>query len=95
MGQFNVQRFVEKMIKRQCVESEEKSWVKMIGKQLEDKSLYALNICAELLLTPNDKLLLSSEANVDSGTPRRKAIYLHEVSLYDHCFLLLFLRFSG
>lgn len=94
LGQFNVQKFVEKMKKRQCIDSEEKPWVKMVGKQLQDKSLYALNFCAELILTSNDTLVFSSEANMESGMPRRKAIYLHEVSSYDHCVSLLGLRFN-
>lgn len=77
LGQFNVQKFAEKLKKR-CVDSEEKSWVKMVGEQLKDKSLYALNLCGEILLTPNDKLLLSSEAKMDTGMPRRKVVYQHE-----------------
>ncbi|KAL9670213.1 hypothetical protein QQ045_007764 [Rhodiola kirilowii] len=78
LGQFNVQKFVEKVKKRMSMDLEEKSWVNMVGKQLQDKSLYALNLCAELLLTPNDTMLFSSEANGDAGTPRRKAVYHHE-----------------
>uniref|UniRef100_A0A7N0UEG0 Uncharacterized protein n=1 Tax=Kalanchoe fedtschenkoi TaxID=63787 RepID=A0A7N0UEG0_KALFE len=78
LGQFNVQKFMERVKKKLSEDSEETSWVRMAGKQLQDRSLYALNLCAELMLTPNDTLLFSSESTGEAGTPRKKAVYHHE-----------------
>ena len=55
------------------------SWVKTLGKHLQDKSLYALSVCADLLLTPDDTLLLSVESYGEDRKPRKKALFQHRV----------------
>lgn len=70
------------------------SWMQTLGKHLQDKSLYALSFCSELLLTPDDTLLLSVESyGDDNKKTRNKAFFQHRVgfclSNCQLCFLLL------
>lgn len=63
------------------------SWMQTLGKHLQDKSLYALSFCSELLLTPDDTLLLSVESyGDDNKKPRNKALFQHRVGF---CFIKL------
>ncbi|CAN1143245.1 Protein TRIGALACTOSYLDIACYLGLYCEROL 4, chloroplastic [Linum perenne] len=82
-GQFNLNKFVSSL--RKCREllqpsdSQSPSLLHDIGACLRDKSLYALGISSELSLTPQDTLLLSSDAYGGNDTPpRRKAVFQHE-----------------
>lgn len=85
LGQFDVQRFVLEIKKNEVFgrgsSSTAASRLNAIGKHLKDKSLYALGFCSELLLTPDDTLLLSYDTykgDLDKN-PRAKAIFNHKV----------------
>ncbi|GMP82047.1 hypothetical protein CsSME_00036521 [Camellia sinensis var. sinensis] len=56
----------------------ESSWLKTLGRHLCNKSLYALYFCSELLITPDDTLLLSIEAYGDNKTTRKNALLHHK-----------------
>ncbi|CAN1805101.1 Protein TRIGALACTOSYLDIACYLGLYCEROL 4, chloroplastic [Linum perenne] len=82
-GQFNLHKFMSSL--RKCREflqpsgPQSPSLLSDIGACLRDKSLYALGISSELSLTPQDTLLLSSDAyGGDDTPPRRKAVFQHE-----------------
>ncbi|CAI0375503.1 unnamed protein product [Linum tenue] len=82
-GQFNLHKFVSSFRKRrtllQSSDSQSSSLIPAICACLRDKSLYALGIYSELSLTPQDTLVLSSDANGNDDTPpRRKAVLHHE-----------------
>lgn len=83
LGQFNVQKFVTSVKDDQLNQSNESSLLDTMGKHLHDKSLYALDICSEMLLTPDDTLQVSVEANVQDKVPRKKAVLHHKASVYD------------
>ncbi|CAK7327472.1 unnamed protein product [Dovyalis caffra] len=81
---FSLQRkFVSSLKKNGVLQS---SRMENIRKQLEDKSLYALGFCSELLLTPEDTLLLSLDFYGDDNnkTPRKKAVFHHKACFPNH-----------
>lgn len=95
LGQFNLQKFVSSIKDKDndkesgLVRSSEFSWMQSIGRHLRHKSLYALGFCSELLLTPDDTILVSFEASGDKMTPpRKKAVFHHKASVY--LFVLLY-----
>ncbi|KAI5572309.1 hypothetical protein BDE02_10G004200 [Populus trichocarpa] len=77
LAQFNLQKFVSSFKKNGAMQS---SRLENIRKHLEDKSLYALGFCSELLLSPCDTLLLSLDFYGDDNNkkPRKKAIFHHK-----------------
>lgn len=77
LAQFNLQKFVSSFKKNGALPS---SRLENIRKHLEDKSLYALGFCSELLLSPCDTLLLSLDFYGDDNNkkPRKKAIFHHK-----------------
>ncbi|CAL1385520.1 unnamed protein product [Linum trigynum] len=82
-GQFNLHKFVSSLRKQitllRSSDSQTASLIPAICACLRDKSLYALGIYSELLLTPQDTLVLSSDANGNNDMPpRRKAVLHHE-----------------
>lgn len=93
LGQFNLQKLVSSLMK----ESGERpapppnsassllQQFESVGRHLLDKSLYAFGFSSELLLTPDDTLLLStdshSHSHADKKTPRKKAVFHHKVTL--------------
>ncbi|KAF5452176.1 hypothetical protein F2P56_027204 [Juglans regia] len=95
LGQFNFQKFVSSLMKESGETStpppavSTSSWLQLqlqsIGKHLRDKSLYALGFSSELLLTPDDTMLLSvdshSFSHTHKKTPRKKAVLHHKVTL--------------
>ncbi|CAI9094927.1 OLC1v1030760C2 [Oldenlandia corymbosa var. corymbosa] len=83
LGQFNIQKFVTSVKKDGGLHLSEPSWLQHIRTQLSDKSLYAFNLCSELLLTYDDTLLLSFEASGDEKNPRKKAVLHHKFSHHD------------
>ncbi|KAF5452177.1 hypothetical protein F2P56_027204 [Juglans regia] len=92
LGQFNFQKFVSSLMKESGETStpppavSTSSWLQLqlqsIGKHLRDKSLYALGFSSELLLTPDDTMLLSvdshSFSHTHKKTPRKKAVLHHK-----------------
>ncbi|KAK2969676.1 hypothetical protein RJ640_025853 [Escallonia rubra] len=82
LGQFNVQDFLSTIRTNGFMQPSESSWMQSLGRHLCNKSLYALDFCSELLITPDDTLLASVEAYADNKTPRKKAIFHHKASFF-------------
>lgn len=84
LGQFNLQRFVSSV-----QSSEEKpkglsSWLKTLGRHLQQKSLYALGFSSELQLGQDDALLFGLEDACDNTKkPRGKAVFYHTFPNHD------------
>ncbi|PKI36034.1 hypothetical protein CRG98_043609 [Punica granatum] len=79
LGQFNLQKFVSLVRKRDgLTEGAESSWLQGVKKHIRDKSLYSLNLCSEMLLSHDDTLLISSEEYANGRSPRRKVVFQHE-----------------
>ncbi|XP_027183350.1 protein TRIGALACTOSYLDIACYLGLYCEROL 4, chloroplastic [Coffea eugenioides] len=78
LGQFNIQKFVTSIKKDGTLQMSEPSWLQRIKKHLSEKSLYAFNLCSELLVTPDDTLLLSYEGYGDEKNSRTKAVLHHK-----------------
>lgn len=78
LGQFNLQKFISSFKENGSMQPSESSWLKSIGSQLRNKSFYALNLCSEVLITAEDKLLLSIEGYGDEKKPRHKAVIHHK-----------------
>uniref|UniRef100_A0A2P2KEC9 Uncharacterized protein MANES_03G212100 n=1 Tax=Rhizophora mucronata TaxID=61149 RepID=A0A2P2KEC9_RHIMU len=76
LGQFNLQKFVSSL--KEKTDDFQSSPLQTIGRHLRDKSLYALGLCSELLLTPDDVLLLSLDTCGYGKTSRKKAILHHK-----------------
>lgn len=57
------------------------SLLKGIGKLLCDRSLYALGISSDILLTPDDTLFISVDGYGDSEVLRTKAVLHHEACI--------------
>ncbi|XP_009124605.1 protein TRIGALACTOSYLDIACYLGLYCEROL 4, chloroplastic [Brassica rapa] len=84
LGQFDVQRFVSEVKKTEAFVRGSASRLSTLGKQLKDKSLYALGFCSELLLTPEDTLLLTYDTYKcdPNKNPRAKAVFNHKFPLH-------------
>ncbi|KAK9289145.1 hypothetical protein L1049_017618 [Liquidambar formosana] len=78
LGQFNLQKFVSSVKEGGLTQPSESSWLQSFGRHLRNKSLYALGFCSELLLTPDDTVLVSIEASGDKKKPRKKAVLHHK-----------------
>ncbi|KAH1055229.1 hypothetical protein J1N35_033294 [Gossypium stocksii] len=81
LGQFNLRKFLSSLKENGGGDGVRKRDLKSIGKLLLDKSLYALGFSSEVLLTPDDTLLLSSDsyyAHNSSSIPRKKAVFHHK-----------------
>ncbi|CAH8353320.1 unnamed protein product [Eruca vesicaria subsp. sativa] len=85
LGQFDVQRFVSEVKKSEAFVRGSASRLSTLGKHLKDKSLYALGFCSELLLTPEDALLLTYDTYKcdPKKNPRAKAVFSHEFPLHN------------
>ncbi|KAG9132134.1 hypothetical protein Leryth_026532 [Lithospermum erythrorhizon] len=84
LGQFNVQQFVRSLRKNKSIQkSEGSSWFQNLKAHLAEKSLYACNFCSELLLTPDDTLLLSAEQHGCNNMLRKKALLTHKFPNHD------------
>ncbi|KAI3684033.1 hypothetical protein L1987_84555 [Smallanthus sonchifolius] len=75
LGQFNLQKLTSSIKK-----NDQSPWFQSIARHLSDKSLYAIDLCSEFFLTPDDSLLLSLESYGDDDykTPRKKAVFHHK-----------------
>ncbi|TYI24187.1 hypothetical protein ES332_A06G216300v1 [Gossypium tomentosum] len=81
LGQFNLRKFLSSLKENGGGDGVHKRDLKSIGKLFLDKSLYALGFSSEVLLTPDDTLLLSSDSYYDhnsSSIPRKKAVFHHK-----------------
>ncbi|KAI3946853.1 hypothetical protein MKW98_003416 [Papaver atlanticum] len=78
LGQFNVQKLVTSMKESSKQQPRDSSWRKNLGKHFCDKSLYALGLCSDISIGPDDTLLLSSElSGGDKKSRRNKAVFHH------------------
>uniref|UniRef100_A0A2N9EI98 Protein TRIGALACTOSYLDIACYLGLYCEROL 4, chloroplastic n=1 Tax=Fagus sylvatica TaxID=28930 RepID=A0A2N9EI98_FAGSY len=77
---FNFQKMVSSVKESGETPNSASTWLKTIGKHLRDKSLYVLGFSSELLLTPDDTLLLSFDSYTfgDNKPSRKKAILHHK-----------------
>ena len=64
-------------------QSDEFSLLDTMRNRLEDKSLYTLDMCSEILLSPDDTLQVRVETNAQHKIPRKKAVLHHKASAYD------------
>ncbi|KAF5821079.1 hypothetical protein HanXRQr2_Chr01g0009581 [Helianthus annuus] len=81
LGQFNLQKLVSGIKKNGFRQPTRQSpWFQSVAEHLSDKSLYAVDLCSEFYLTPDDSLLLSLESYGydDYKTPRKKAVFHHK-----------------
>ncbi|KAF3945022.1 hypothetical protein CMV_028567 [Castanea mollissima] len=80
LGQFNVQKFMSCVTGSGETPNSVSSWLQTIGRHLQNHSLYALGFSSELMLTPDDTLLLSLDSYTfgDNKKPRKKAILHHK-----------------
>ncbi|XP_057962852.1 protein TRIGALACTOSYLDIACYLGLYCEROL 4, chloroplastic isoform X2 [Malania oleifera] len=80
LGQFHLQKFVSSVKEMRRLQPLDSSCLPIIARRLCDKSFYALALSSELLLTPNDTLLFSSELNdaEDQKFSRKKAVFQHK-----------------
>lgn len=79
LGQFKVQKFVSSVKGSGDIHSSVSSWLQSVGRHLKDKSLYALGFSSELLLSPDDTLLVSFDRYAEKDSSRKKVVYNHEV----------------
>ncbi|KAJ4836017.1 hypothetical protein Tsubulata_033320 [Turnera subulata] len=83
LAQFNLQKFASSLKKNGALHPSQNSssssrW-DTIKNHLRDPSLYALGLCSELSLTPDDTLLFSSDLYGDPNIPTRyKAVFHHK-----------------
>ena len=81
MGQFNFQKFLSSVNEGGgLLQPSNSSWLQGIGRHFSDKSLYALGLSSELLITPDDTLVVGLEAHGDNKAPRKKAVFRHKVN---------------
>ncbi|TYH96370.1 hypothetical protein ES332_A12G172600v1 [Gossypium tomentosum] len=83
LGQFNLRKFLSSLKENGGGDGVRKRDLKSIGKLFLDKSLYALGFSSEVLLTPDDTLLLSSDsyyAHNSSSIPRKKSVFHHKLN---------------
>ncbi|QHO06982.1 hypothetical protein HN51_065738 [Arachis hypogaea] len=75
LGQFHLQKFISFVKRSEEKPSRVSSWFKTIGRQLQQKSLYALGLFSEFQLTSDDILHLALDYD---DNPRGKAILRHK-----------------
>ncbi|XP_045790475.1 protein TRIGALACTOSYLDIACYLGLYCEROL 4, chloroplastic [Trifolium pratense] len=83
LGQFNLQKFVSSVKSSEEKPERFSSWLKSVGRNLRDRSLYALGLCSELQLTPDDTLLFGLDSYDYADKPRGKAVFRHKFPHHD------------
>lgn len=83
LGQFNVQKFISSVKSSEEKPAGISSWLKTFRRHLQQKSLYALGICSEFQLTPDDTILFGLDAYDDNNKPRGKAVLHHKFPHHD------------
>ncbi|POO00518.1 Protein TRIGALACTOSYLDIACYLGLYCEROL [Trema orientale] len=83
LGQFNLQKFVTAMKGSGEKPKSASLWLQSIRRHLKDKSLYAFGLCSEILLSPDDTLLLSLDRYVEKDETRKKAVFHHKFPYHD------------
>ncbi|GMP48001.1 hypothetical protein CsSME_00015507 [Camellia sinensis var. sinensis] len=78
LSQFNLHKFVSSIKENGSMQPSESLWLKTLGRHLCNRSLYALNFCSELLITPDDAMLLSIEVYGDNKTTQIPLLQLCE-----------------
>ncbi|GMH28622.1 hypothetical protein Nepgr_030465 [Nepenthes gracilis] len=77
--QLNLQKFMSS-IKDRLVYPSELSWLQSFGRCLRDKSFYAIGLCSEFVVTPDDTVLVGHEVFGDTEISRKKALFHHKFS---------------
>ncbi|VFQ60963.1 unnamed protein product [Cuscuta campestris] len=80
--QLNLQKLVSSIRNEGLMHPSESSWLHTFRRHLSDKSLYAFNLCSEIVLTPDDMLLVSYSHD-DGKIPRKKAVLHHKFPHHD------------
>ncbi|GAU39101.1 hypothetical protein TSUD_320760 [Trifolium subterraneum] len=83
LGQFNLQKFVSSVKSSEEKPARFSSWLKSFGTHLRQKSLYALGLCSEFQLTPDDTLLFGLDSYDYNDKPRGKAVFRHKFPRHD------------
>lgn len=83
LGQFNLQKFVSSVKSSNEKPARFSSWLKNFGRHLQQKSLYALGLCSEFQLTPDDTLLFGLDSYDYTDKPRGKAVFHHKFPHHD------------
>ncbi|KAI5446231.1 hypothetical protein KIW84_014172 [Lathyrus oleraceus] len=81
LGQFNLQKFISSVQNSKEKPARVSSWLKTFGSHLKKKSLYALGLCSEFQLTPDDTLLFGLDSYDYTDKPRGKAVLHHKISM--------------
>jgi hypothetical protein len=76
-----LQKFVSSVKSSEEKPARFSSWLKSFGRHLRQKSLYALGLCSEFQLTPDDTLLFGLDSYDYTDKPRGKAVFRHKVSI--------------
>lgn len=84
VGQFRPRKLISRIKKEvRSTEDMDSSTFKEIGKQLLDKSIYALGFFSQLSLTDDTSLLFNVERHGERKAPRSKAVLFHKLPNYD------------
>ncbi|KAL5098076.1 hypothetical protein RYX36_002403 [Vicia faba] len=83
LGQFNLQKFISSVNNSEEKPTRISSWLKTFGNHLKKKSLYALGLCSEFQLTPDDTLLFGLDSYDYTDKPRGKAVLHHKFPHHD------------
>ncbi|XP_004487956.1 protein TRIGALACTOSYLDIACYLGLYCEROL 4, chloroplastic-like [Cicer arietinum] len=83
LGQFNLQKFISSVKSSEEKPARNSSWLKTFGRHLRQKSLYALGLCSEFQLTPDDTLLFGLDSYDYTDKPRAKAVLNHKFPHHD------------
>ncbi|XP_068660657.1 LOW QUALITY PROTEIN: protein TRIGALACTOSYLDIACYLGLYCEROL 4, chloroplastic [Aristolochia californica] len=78
-GQFHLQKLISSMKKNASEIQQESSWLKKIRGCVCDRSLYALGVCSEFLVTPDLSVLLGLETHGGRGGIQSKSILHHRL----------------
>ncbi|XWS14306.1 hypothetical protein CRYUN_Cryun36dG0110900 [Craigia yunnanensis] len=90
LGQFNLHKFLSSFQGSGGAMPMHMLDLKSIGRLLLDKSLYALGFSSEILLTPDDTLLLTSDSYYAHNIPPRKKAFPHHNLTLDVAWPALF-----
>ncbi|CAK9328885.1 unnamed protein product [Citrullus colocynthis] len=85
LGQFNLQKFISSLKKSGVGDMGQSlsSFLQCIGRHLRHRSLYALGISSDILLPPDDSLMISFDGYGDSEIVRTKAVFHHKFLHHD------------
>lgn len=93
-GQFRPKKLISSLKEEIAgIEEWEVSNVKDIAKHFWDKSLFSINLCTQLSLSPLSSLFFSTEAHGEKKGSRSKAMFMHKASFVLWPLVLYALKF--